>query len=402
MLIHWIWFSQLAKLGSHQKLLLLERFRDPEDIYYTQPEALAQLEGMTREAADALEDRDLSKAQAILQRCMEKNISILTFGDAAYPSRLKNIEDPPMVLYYMGTLPDWEGLPVIGAVGTRKASAYGMHMARTLCAQIVSCGALLASGGAEGIDTMSMLGALDAGGKVIGVLAGGLDKPYPVCNKSMFAQTARQGCLLSEYPPGTPSYKWNFPARNRIISGISNGVLVVEAPEISGALITARRAAEQGREIFVVPANADVASSAGSNQLLRQQAIPVWDGWDVVREYDALYPGKLHKARNVPFSGEKVAQTPMIPQKQTKESAQPPKKTIDNGKKSTYSVLDDREASLDPEEQTVLDCLTREPRNVDEVIAQTGLSSGRVLSILTKLTLKGKVRNHPGKRVSLL
>lgn len=400
MLIHWIWFSQLSQLNSHQKLLLLTRFRDPEEIYYTQPEVLGQMEGMTQEAATALEERDLSKAQGILRRCMEKNISILTFGDAAYPSRLKNIDDPPMVLYYIGTLPDWEALPVIGAVGTRKASAYGMHMARTLCAQIVSCGALLASGGAEGIDTMSMLGALDAGGRVIGVLAGGLDKPYPVCNKTMFAQTARQGCLLSEYPPGTPSYKWNFPARNRIISGISNGVLVVEAPEISGALITARRAAEQGREIFVVPANADVASSAGSNQLLRQQAIPVWDGWDVVREYEALYPGRLHKAKNAPFSGEKVAETPVIPQKQTKESAKPPKKTIDNGKKSSYSVLDDRD--LDPEERTVLGCLTQEPQNVDEVIAQTGLSSGRVLSILTKLTLKGKVKNHPGKRVSLL
>lgn len=402
MLIHWIWFSQLAKLDSHQKLLLLARFRDPEEVYYTQPEVLAQLEGITWEAAEALEDRDLSKAQSILQRCMEKNISILTFGDAAYPSRLKNIDDPPMVLYYMGTLPNWEGLPVIGAVGTRKASAYGMHMARTLCAQIASCGALVCSGGAEGIDTMSMLGALEAGGRVIGVLAGGLDKLYPACNKNMFQQTARQGCLLSEYPPGTPSYKWNFPARNRIISGISNGVLVVEAPQISGALITARRAAEQGREIFVVPANADVASSAGSNQLLRQQAIPVWNGWDVVREYEALYPGKLHKTKNVPFSGEKVAQTPMIPQKQTKESAQPPKKTIDNGKKSSYSVLDEQKVSLDAEEQLVLSCLTCEPKNVDEVIVQTELSSGRVLSILTKLTLKGKVMNHPGKRVSLL
>lgn len=402
MLIHWIWFSQLAKLTSHQKLLLLERFRDPEEIYYTQPEVLEKLEGMDKKAAAALEGRDLSKSQQILQRCMEKSISILTFGDAAYPARLKNIDDPPMVLYYMGTLPDWEALPVIGAVGTREASAYGMHMARTLCAQIVSCGALVASGGAEGIDTMSMLGALDAGGKVICVLAGGLDKPYPACNKNLFHQTAKQGCLLSEYPPGTPSYKWNFPERNRIISGISNGVLVVEAPQISGALITARRAAEQGRDVFVVPANADVASSAGSNQLLRQQAIPVWDGWDVVREYEALYPGKLHKAKNVPFSGEKVAQTPIIPQKQEKESAKVSKKTIDNGQKSTYSVLDDREISLDPEERTVLSCLTGAPQNVDEVIAQTGLSSARVLSILTKLTLKGRVKNHPGKRVSLL
>ena len=400
MLIHWIWFSQLAKLDSHQKLLLLERFRDPEEIYYTQPEGLERIEGLTQDAAEALEDRDLTKSQYILQRCMEKNISILTFGDTGYPSRLKNIDDPPMVLYYMGMLPDWEALPVIGAVGTREASAYGMHMARTLCAQIASCGALVCSGGAEGIDTMSMLGALEAGGKVIGVLAGGLDKLYPACNKYMFLQTAKQGCLISEYPPGTPSYKWNFPARNRIISGISNGVLVVEAPQISGALITARRAMEQGRDVFVVPANADVVSSAGSNQLLRQQAIPVWDGWDVVREYEALYPGKVHKAKNAPFSGEKVAQAPIIPEKQTKESARISKKTIDNGKKSTYSVLDDRD--LDPEERTVLGCLTQEPQNVDEVIAQTGFSSGRVLSILTKLTLKGKVKNHPGKRVSLL
>ncbi len=397
MLIHWIWFARLPKLQPVQKMALLAHFRDPEEIYFAGPKALRDMEGM----AEALENKDLTEAEGILRRCTEKNICILTFADEAYPARLKNIYDPPLVLYYMGRLPDWERQPVIGIVGTRKASAYGLQMGKLLGGQISAGGGLVISGGADGIDAMAMTGALEAGCTTVSIMAGGLDSLYPKCNRQLFARTLEHGCLISEYPPGTPSYRWNFPARNRIISGISNGVLVVEAPAVSGALITAGQAKEQGRDVFVVPANADVPTSVGSNGLLREGAIPVWNGRDILKEYEPLYPQLRHRAKQREFTPAKVAQTPLIPENVPNEPQKVTKKTIDKGKNSTYSDLDNRMAALDPQEKALLGCLTRQPEPVDAVIARAQMPAAKVLSMLTKLSLKGLVKNHPGKRVSL-
>ena len=153
MLIHWIWLSRLPRLTARQKLDLLQQFRDPEDIFEAGEKMLSRIEGVTFKTLEVLENKDLTQAQKILKDCGEKNISILTYGDGAYPPKLKNIENPPLVLYYKGALPDWESVPVIGMVGTRKASAYGLQIAENMGYQIASCGALVVSGGADGIDT---------------------------------------------------------------------------------------------------------------------------------------------------------------------------------------------------------------------------------------------------------
>lgn len=394
MLVHWIWLSRLSSITPLQKISLLQKFRDPEDIFEAGADVLGQVEALTPKALESLQNKDLTQARKILNTCSEKNISILTYGDGAYPKKLKNIENPPFVLYYKGTLPDWESVPVIGMVGTRKASAYGLRVAEDMGYQIASCGALVVSGGADGIDTLALEGAMQAKKKVVAVLGFGADIVYPAKNRELFGRIEKQGCLITEYVPGTPAYSWNFPQRNRIISGMSSGVVVVEAPERSGALSTARHASEQGRDVFVVPANVNSPNSVGSNALLRQRAIPVFTGWDVVREYESLYPNAVTRFEARPQML-RVAQDPVYPKPIKTAETENNNKSIDNREKSRYSVED-----MTDDEKTVLAHLTAQPRAVDAVIADTGLPAAKVLVILTKLAMRGIVENHPGKCVS--
>lgn len=408
MLIHWIWLATRPELHERQKLALLDAFGDPEEVFYGEKASYAKVEGMTQTGAEALADKDLTEAREILDTCVDKGIQICTFHDGAYPVRLKNIADPPVILYYKGNLTGLDSSPVIGVVGTRKASAYGLTTAKRMGYQIARCGGILVSGLAEGNDGSAMTGALMAGGTVIGVLGCGVDVVYPAMHRSLYVDTERNGCLISEFPPKTPPYKWNFPKRNRIISGLSNGVLVVEAPHGSGSLITARRAADQGRDVFVVPGNIDVPTFQGSNALLRDGAIAVSSGWDVVSEYEALYPGKIHKDTDVisfQNNGErkmaKVAQTPVQPSKRSLFDRKKEKKPIDNKEKKSYSDQQDVLQSLSEEEQKLLAPLGKGETLVDDLIAASGMSAGKVLSMLTMLQIRGVVEMLPGKRVSL-
>ena len=395
MLIYWLWFALLEGITDRQKLLLLQHFQDPEEIYHIQ----GNISGVSEEIMEALEDKDLQRARDILADCAGKGIRVLTLRDEGYPEKLRNTYDPPLVLYVKGILPRWNTVPVIGIVGTRKASMYGLHTAMCFGGQIAACGALVVSGGAAGVDAKAMEGALDAGCPVVGVLGCGVDVVYPASNRRLFERVVEKGCLISEYPPKTPGIHWHFPQRNRIISGMSDGLLVVEAPEKSGALITARRAMEQGRDIFVVPGNVDVDSCAGSNALLQDRAVAALSGWDVVKEYEALYPGKVSK-KPIPEEVLKVAQKPAVLEKSERFDGMIQKKAIDKEEKSTYSVLDSVAAALPETEQAVLALVPREGVLVDDVIAEAELPASTVRSILTKLSLKGLTVSHPGGRIS--
>ena len=408
MLIHWIWLATRPELSDRQKLAALDAFGDPEEIFYGEQASYANVEGMTQAGAESLADKNLTQAQEILDSCVEKGIQICTFHDGAYPARLKNIADPPVVLYYKGNLAGLDASPVIGVVGTRKASIYGLTTAKKMGYQIAKCGGILVSGLAEGIDGSAMVGALTAGGKVVGVLGCGTDVVYPVKHRSLYRDTEQSGCLISEFPPETPPYKWNFPKRNRIISGLSNGVLVVEAPHGSGSLITARQAADQGRDVFVVPGNIDVTTFQGSNALLRDGAIAVSSGWDVVSEYAALYPGKIRQGNEDSiFLSEpekpmaKVAQKTDEPVKRSLFDRKKEKKPIDNNQKKTYSDQQDILQTLSQEERDLLKPLEKGAALVDDLIAQSGLPTGKVLSMLTMLQIRGVVELLPGKRVTL-
>ena len=422
MLVHWIWLATRPKLSDREKAQLLEHFQDPEDVYFADPGVLEQ-SGIEGEKLEALTDLDLSQAERILRQCADKQIHLLTLHDAAYPGRLKNIADPPLVLYYKGTLPDFDGSPLVAVVGTRKATPYGITIAKRMGYDIAKSGGVLVSGMAYGIDGIAMQGALSAGGTVVGVLGCGVDVVYPASNRSLFADTQVRGCLLSEFPPETEPFKWNFPRRNRIISGISCGVVVVEAPEKSGSLITARQAAEQGRDVFAVPGNVDSPTFAGSNTLIRDGAIFVQTGWDVMSEYEALFPDRIHKPREasrlsgypdeaVKMAAEaekspaKVAQKSRLPWKKSPSKPKKDKKTIDNGGEAPYSDVDNTISkelpSLTPDEQKVLAFVGAEGCLVDDVIAKSGLPAGLVLSALTMLQIKGTVESLPGKRVRKL
>lgn len=416
MLVHWIWLST-RPFSDRVKVSLLQHFSDPEEIYFADKAAFSQMDGLTKEQLTALENKSLHQSEEILRQCRREKISILTYRDAGYPSKLKNIPDPPCVLYYKGRLPDFDGSPLIGIVGTRRASAYGLTAAKRMGYQIARCGGIVVSGMAHGIDSLAMGGALTAGREVVGVLGCGADIVYPPSNQSLFADVETYGCILSEFPPGTPPMGRNFPRRNRIISGLSCGVLVVEAPEKSGALITANQALEQGRDVFVVPGNIDVDSFVGSNRLLRDGAIAVSSGWDVMCEYEALYPDKIcrdtQKVHLTAYTDEvrlvqesekqprKVAQKPAIPRKKKEKKPEPDKKTIDNGEKPPYSDVNKDLSALSPEERAIAGTLLHGERLVDDVIAEAKLPTAKVLATLTLMEIKGMVKRLPGKRIAL-
>ena len=393
MLLYWLWFHLLTGLTVSQKRALLEYFHDPEQLYRATESAYRTAVQLPEEGYTALSDKELKNARALAAECSQKRIGIVTIGDSGYPARLRQIPDAPLVLYYRGRLPNWEAYPAIGIVGTRKASGYGLQIAEKMGAQIAACGGMVVSGAADGIDSAAMKQALLQGGPVVGVLGFGADVVYPASSRKLFAQLEEKGCLISEYPPGTPGYKWNFPQRNRLISGISHGVLVVEAPERSGALITARHAMEQGREVFVVPGNINSDTSAGSNNLLREGATAVFEGYDILREYASRFSGQIRKAepKEIPHIPEKVEDVP----------TKPAKKPIDNREVTQYSVLNSGAGTLTEEEKTLLSHLTPKIEGVDEVIARSGMETAKALSVLTKLSLKGMVKHHPGKCISL-
>ena len=410
MLVHWIWFSTRQNVSDRVKVELLQHFRDPEEIFYAGKDAFRHIEGLTEDGFASLQDKDLKKAEWVLRQCEKENLSILTYQDAAYPARLKNIPDPPAVLYYKGRLPDFDGSPLIGVVGTRQASPYGLTAAKRMGYQIARCGGIVVSGMAKGIDAMAMGGALTAGGTVVGVLGCGADMVYPLSNRDLFADTANYGCILSEFIPGTPPAAWNFPKRNRIISGLSCGVLVVEAPEKSGALITANQALEQGRDVFVVPGNIDVPTFVGSNRLLRDGAIAVSSGWDILSEYEAIYPDKIRredgKVHLTAYPDEvaksaKVAQKVETPKKNTAGKQKNDKKAIDNAVKPPYSDVNKDLSAHSPEERTLIAALQSGERLVDDVIAEMGLPTAKILSMLTIMEIKGIIRRLPGKRIAL-
>ena len=414
MIVHWIWLATRPDISDRLKVELVRHFQDPENIYFADPESYREVEGISGEGIAALQDKNLNRAKQILEDCDRENLRILTYRDAAYPGRLRNISDPPLVFYYKGRLPDFDALPMIGVVGTRGASPYGLTAAKRLGYQISRCGGIVVSGMAYGIDGMAMRGALTAGGSVVGVLGCGAEQIYPIANRPLFADTENYGCILSEFPPGTPPQPWNFPKRNRIISGLSCGVLVVEAPEKSGALITARLAADQGRDVFVVPGNIDVPTFVGSNRLLRDGAIAVSHGWDIMSEYEAQFPGVVHQetAGNlqnayadevamVEKEAHKVAQKPRLLSKKKSQKQENQKKAIDKADSSPYSDVNDMLPKLSSDEQTIVSAIGEEERLVDDVIAATGLPVGKVLATLTLLEVKGVVKRLPGKRVRL-
>ena len=380
---YWLWLTELPGLTNQTRLALLRHFPTPEDVYYADPEEVLLTEGITREQARLLEDKDCSGADRILADCQRLDLDLLTIQDAGYPNRLRNIYDPPCLLYVRGRLPAFDDEASIAVVGTRDCTPYGVSCAEKLSYGLAAGGAVVVSGLARGVDSAALRGALRAGGTVTAVLGNGLDVVYPPENQYLYEDVAAAGALISEYPPGTPPEAKHFPVRNRIMSGLCLGTLVVEAPARSGALITAGTALEQGRDVFAVPGPIDAPASVGCNRLIRDGAGLVSDAWDILGEYEPRFPDKLRR--------EGARETPAVLGYQARQKTEP--------KPVPPSVsLSHNDYSLTDDQICLLRALTEEPMLVDDLIELTGIPTRRVLSALTVLEIEHLVTQHSGKR----
>ena len=384
MLKYWLWLTELAGLTNQTRLALLRHFPSPEDVYYADPEEVLLTEGITRRQAEFLKNKDLSAADRILAECQRLNIRILTLQDAAYPGRLKNIYDPPCLLYVQGRLPVFDEEVVVAVVGTRDCTPYGIMCAEKLGYGLTRGGAVVVTGLARGIDSAATRGALRAGGVTVAVVGNGLDVQYPPESRYLYEDVAAAGAILSEYPPGTEPFGWHFPVRNRILSGLSVATLVVEAPARSGALITAETALEQGRDVFAVPGPIDAPISVGCNRLIRDGGGLAAEAWDILREYEARFPDKLRRegARHQPaVLGYQARQ-------KTEAKPVPPSVSLSH---NDLSLTDDQIALLKA-------IPAEEPMLVDDLIELTDIPTLRVLSALTVLEIEHLVTQHSGKR----
>lgn len=383
MLKYWLWLTELRGLSNQSRLALLRHFGTPEDLYYADQGEILLAEGMTRPQAALLEQKDLAAAHRILADCQRLGLQIVTMQDAVYPNRLRNIYDPPVLLYVRGRLPLFDEEAAVAVVGTRSSTPYGEAAAERLGYGLTCGGALVVSGLAEGIDAFATRGALRAGGATVAVVGNGLDVIYPRGNRFLYEDVAAAGAVLSEYPPGSPPEKHHFPARNRILSGLSLATLVVEAPLRSGALITAETALEQGRDVFAVPGPIDAPSSQGCNRLIRDGAGLTAEAGDILREYEARFPDKLR-----PQAGEKTPPVGYQARQQTAPTPVPPSLSIS---RNNLGLTDDQLALLRA-------LPAEEPALVDDLIERTGIPTRRVLSALTVLEIEHLAVQHSGKR----
>lgn len=391
---YWLWLITRKGLGNQGVEQVLERFGSPEQAYFADP---AEYDLLPGGPAAALRDRSMDAAERIMGDCDRLGVRIMTRQDADYPSRLRQLDDAPHVLYLKGSLPDFDEEAAIGVVGTRNATEYGKSVASRLGMELARGGAVVVSGTAAGIDTCAVRGALQGGGIPVCVLGGGIDVPYPKGNRYLYEDVAAAGLLVSEYPPGTENLGPHFPIRNRIISGLSLGIVVVEAGEFgSGAVITANHALDQGRDVFAVPGNVDAKESRGCNRLIQQGAKPVLGAEDILCEYRSLYPAKL--TRKAPMGADETArrlqtaQTPSAPVKpatpvKAEERARRPRR-------SGQGLTDD--------ELALLCALGDKSLQADELVELTQIPARRVLSALTMLQIAGWVEEKAGKRFTAL
>ncbi len=279
---YWIWFSTIERLGPLQKKILLEKIGEPEKIYKTDISKIEKIKGIKKDAITGIEK---SKNNELLKRYEEyiytHNINIININDSEYPQKLRNIYDPPITLYAKGNVDILKNTG-FAVIGSRNATKYGINVAKDVSYLLAKSGITIISGLARGIDRAAHLGALSAEGKTIAVLGCGVDICYPGENVGIYKEILSKGLVLSEYIVGTKPNSGNFPARNRIISGLSEGVLVVEAKMTSGAIITADLALEQGKDVYAVPGNINSPYSEGTNELIKQGAIIVTNPSDIL------------------------------------------------------------------------------------------------------------------------
>jgi DNA processing protein len=358
-ILPWFALKSIPGIGDLLFKRLIDRFNSPELVFKATREDLVEVEGITPRLATSIKQHKIGDSvKKDLDLVMQKRYKIVTLTDTEYPPLLLQISDPPPFLYVFGQLTG--SIRNIAVVGSRIATRYGISTTRRLCHDLVKLNMTIASGMAVGIDSAAHEGALMGKGNTIAVLGSGLERVYPEQNRKLFHQIAENGAVISEFPLKTEPDAHNFPRRNRIISGISLGTVVVEATKRSGSLITARLAAEQNRDVFAVPGSIQSFKSTGTHTLIKQGAKLVEHAQDIMEELSHLIKTPVEKDKPADCITKKISQ-------------------------------------LSPDERVVFDSLGPYPVHIDDIARKLSFEAGRLSSILLQLELRGMAQQSPGK-----
>lgn len=424
--LFWIWLAQAFGAGNGEFRTLLGMYDSPYNLFELSGEEVERLERVSDRVKAALSDKRLGEASRILDACDKLGIGILPFTSPLYPQLLRDIQNPPLLLYYRGTIPQFDRIPCIAMVGTRRMSAYGMQTAYRIAYELSKVGMTVVSGMAEGIDGVCAAATLEAGGFPVAVLGCGLDRAYPARHAPLMNAIATRGLLLSEYPPGERPISYHFPTRNRLISALSQGVVVVEAGLGSGSLITAKDAVIQGKELFAVPPGADGAGKAGAESLLRDGAHFASRAEDILDRYlylfaDRLRPDLLRTAQAESAVNPAVlerygvlerqkavlerkpkrgAESPMEERERGELISERPRETdgsVDSNDRAPQNSSGSLPEGVSPIGERLMRKLTAAGKAVslDELVDEQ-VSYGQALAELTLLELLGCVAKQPG------
>lgn len=369
---YYIWLQKILGAGNSCAQDILSVFKSAENIYKSEFNELENSGLFSANELKKIKTTSLSYSDNIIRRCKELGIKILCFNDKVYPKCLRNFPDFPLVLYFRGDMPDFEETPSICIVGPRKVSDYGKKAAYSLGLRLSKAGFIIVSGGAEGSDFYSHTGALKGGSKTVLFMGSGLNVNYPPRNSELRKSVENQGCIISEYPPDTPAFGRNFPIRNRLMSAVSLGTVVIEGDKKSGSLITAKWALEQGKDVFVIPGSPGNINYSGSNEFLRDGAKPLLDASDIFNEYISLFPDKINIERAF-------------------------EKTSEGKNKKSKKILDD---TLSKEAKILYNYLDK-PEFYPEYFKDKGLSDDDILSALIELEISGIIKSAPGGKYVL-
>ena len=394
---YWIWLSLALNPNFKNTEKILSAFGDAKEVYKADYDLLLE-SGLSESLAQTLSNKDVRETNSVYAYCTQNGIGLLPYDSPSYPERLKKISDPPVLLYYKGSLPDFDDNVCIATVGTRKITEYGRREAYTISYDLACAGAIVVSGLAKGIDGVCHRACIDAYGKTVAVLGSGIDVVYPKENDMLYAEVASNGAVITEFSPGTPPLSGNFPQRNRIMSGLCLGTLVLEADSRSGALITARTALSQGRDLFSLPGKVGELNSVGTNNLIKNGAKMVTGAIDVLEEYEALFPHRI-RIENIPVSGKKYSMSHseyVKPSQKKKDEPSDSKEPTSEDKTPFTEAPEPDTSSLDESYLKVLTRMKRhEPVSADALVCDE-LTVTEIMVALTVLEIGKFVTALPG------
>ena len=390
---YWIWLQKTLGTGNSYDELL-QYFGNPERLYESGKKAWLESGLFSEKTLEKLISSSPSETYHVIKACQDNGWHIVTYEDECYPALLRQIKNYPLVLYVYGDKEVLKTQFAIGIVGTRNATEYGSQAAMNLSYNLASAGAVIVSGGALGIDSFAHEGAIKAGGKTIAVLGNGLGSSYLRQNENLRDSIAQNGAVITELLPFTDPSRTTFPVRNRLISGISRGLLVVEAGEKSGSLITAGYAAEQGRDIFAVAGSIFSNGYNGTNNLIRDGAKSVFSANDILE----VYAERFSRYININTTAERLAET----EKQVYDKpAEIKEKKIEKKEETKNAVLPEIPDFLSDNAKKLVQFISEEEKTADKLSDDSGMSISDVLSALTELEMFSVIEMHSGKRYTL-